>query len=167
MAWRQRGRYSPRKGAKRLPERLRRRILKRDPLCKLQVPTSAPGDPNRSITSSKPPTVDPTSTGIARAFAAPVTATRAPAARQHEPLQHAAGGTYANQSATPACFHESVAKQAITGRKPLRKCLSSDGSRAVMRAELCSGPGTIRRAGCRPTARRRCQAGMGGPRLSV
>jgi 5-methylcytosine-specific restriction enzyme A len=35
--WPAKGQHSPRKGAKRLPERLRQRILKRDPMCKLQI----------------------------------------------------------------------------------------------------------------------------------
>lgn len=36
--WPTKGRHSPRKGATRLPERQRRRILKRDPVCKLAIP---------------------------------------------------------------------------------------------------------------------------------
>ncbi len=37
MAWPTRGRYSPRKGAKRLPERQRQRILRRYPHCQLAI----------------------------------------------------------------------------------------------------------------------------------
>jgi 5-methylcytosine-specific restriction enzyme A len=37
MAWPQRGRYSPRKGAKRLPEKQRQRILRRYPNCQLAI----------------------------------------------------------------------------------------------------------------------------------
>jgi len=36
--WPAKGRYSPRRGAKRLPERQRRRILKRDPECRVRIP---------------------------------------------------------------------------------------------------------------------------------
>jgi integrase len=43
MAWPQRGRYSRRRGAQRLPERLRQRILRRDPVCKLQIPNICTG----------------------------------------------------------------------------------------------------------------------------
>jgi 5-methylcytosine-specific restriction endonuclease McrA len=35
--WPRTGRYSPRRGAKRLPEKQRQRILRRDPICKLQI----------------------------------------------------------------------------------------------------------------------------------
>lgn len=35
--WPTKGRHSPRKGATRLPERQRRRVLKRDPVCKLTI----------------------------------------------------------------------------------------------------------------------------------
>lgn len=37
MAWPQKGRYSDRKGAKRLPESQRRRILRRYPHCQLCI----------------------------------------------------------------------------------------------------------------------------------
>ena len=37
MAWPTKGRYSPRKGAKRLPERIRRRVLARYPSCQLCI----------------------------------------------------------------------------------------------------------------------------------
>lgn len=38
MAWPKTERYSPRKGARRLPERLRQRILRRYPTCQLAIP---------------------------------------------------------------------------------------------------------------------------------
>jgi hypothetical protein len=37
MAWPRTGRYSPRKGAKRLPEKQRQRILRRYPHCQLAI----------------------------------------------------------------------------------------------------------------------------------
>jgi hypothetical protein len=37
MAWPRQGRYSPRKGKKRLPERQRQRILRRYPHCQLAI----------------------------------------------------------------------------------------------------------------------------------
>ena len=41
--WPRTGRHSPRKGANRLPEKQRQRILKRDPVCKLQIPNVCTG----------------------------------------------------------------------------------------------------------------------------
>ena len=43
MAWPKTGRYSRRRGAQRLPEKLRRRVLKRDPMCKLAIPNVCTG----------------------------------------------------------------------------------------------------------------------------
>jgi hypothetical protein len=38
MAWPKTGRYSPRKGAKRLPEKVRKRVLRKYPTCQLGIP---------------------------------------------------------------------------------------------------------------------------------
>jgi hypothetical protein len=97
--WPKTGRYSPRKGAKRLPEKQRQRILRRYPTCQLAIPGVCTGrSVEECITASTPPTADPTPTTTSPAHAASATATCPPAARQNGPQQHAADGTYANQN---------------------------------------------------------------------